>query len=226
MLKQLVTKYPFLGFVAPFLVFILMLALKGFFPVGARWQYPIQVGVVSAVVLALSRPVLSWRLVRPASSVFIGFLVFAIWVAPDQIWPSYRHQPLFENSLTGSAKSSLAPPLRSDPFFLIFRILGTAVLVPVVEELFWRGWMMRYIINPDFRKVPLGSYSAPAFWITAVLFATEHGPYWEVGLIAGVIYNWWMLRTRNLMDCVLAHGVTNALLAIFVVGFGHWEFWL
>jgi CAAX prenyl protease-like protein len=65
-----------------------------------------------------------------------------------------------------------------------------------------------------------------AFWATAVLFATEHGPYWEVGLLAGVIYNWWMVQTRSLMDCMIAHAITNACLAIYVVAFGHWEYWL
>jgi CAAX prenyl protease-like protein len=85
---------------------------------------------------------------------------------------------------------------------------------------------MRYLINPDFQKVPLGSYSSIAFWATAVLFATEHGPYWEVGLAAGLIYNLWVIRTRNLMDCIVAHSVTNALLAVYVVGFGRWEYWL
>ena len=68
---------------------------------------------------------------------------------------------------------------------------------------------MRWLINPDFLKVPLGAYQAGAFWIVAVMFAAEHGPYWEVGLLAGIIYNWWMLRTRNVMDCIIAHAVTN-----------------
>ena len=85
---------------------------------------------------------------------------------------------------------------------------------------------MRYVINPDFAKVPLGSYSALAFWSTAALFATEHGSYWEVGFLAGAIYNYWMLRTRSLADCMIAHAVTNLCLAVYVVGFGHWAYWL
>ena len=65
--------------------------------------------------------------------------------------------------------------------------------------------------------MPLGKYVPSAFWIVAVLFASEHGPYWEVGLAAGIIYNWWMVRTRNLADCILAHAVTNGLLAVYVL---------
>ncbi len=74
--------------------------------------------------------------------------------------------------------------------------------MPILEELFWRGWMMRWLIDSGFQKVPLGNYVPSAFWLVAVLFASEHGPYWEVGFVAGIIYNWWMVRTRNLADCI------------------------
>ena len=74
--------------------------------------------------------------------------------------------------------------------------------------------------------MPLGAYSAGAFWIVALLFASEHGPYWDVGLITGLIYNWWMVRTRNLWDCILAHAVTNACLAAFVIYVNQWQYWL
>jgi hypothetical protein len=74
--------------------------------------------------------------------------------------------------------------------------------------------------------VRLGAYSALSFWATAALFASEHGPYWEVGLLAGIAYGWWMIRTKSLADCILAHGVTNLLLAAYVLLQGRWEYWL
>jgi hypothetical protein len=85
---------------------------------------------------------------------------------------------------------------------------------------------MRWLIQKDFLSVPLGSYLPSAFWITAILFASEHGPYWDVGLAAGLLYNWWMVRTRSLADCILAHAVTNACLAAYVVCAGKWQYWL
>jgi len=101
------------------------------------------------------------------------------------------------------------------------------VAVPILEELFWRGWLMRWIIDPqDFEKVPLGTFAPAAFWLTAILFASEHGSFWDVGLAAGIVYNWWMIRTRNLWDCIIAHAVTNALLAAYVIGAGQWQYWL
>jgi CAAX prenyl protease-like protein len=92
--------------------------------------------------------------------------------------------------------------------------------------LFWRGWLMRWIANPDFRRLPLGHFDRRAFWVVAALFAVEHGSYWDVGLAAGVLYNWWMVRTRRLSDLILAHAVTNACLCAYVIAAGKWEYWL
>lgn len=226
MLEIKMTKHPAIPFIAPFLTFVVLLGIRSSLSLNLAWGYPVQVVIVSVIIVLVSFQTISWRLIQPVGSIAIGVLVFLIWIGPDWLWPAYRHNWLFENSLFGSATSSLRPELRSEDIFLAFRIFGTAVLVPIVEELFWRGWLMRYLIDPDFQKVPLGTFSNLAFWGTAVLFASEHGPYWEVGLMAGLIYNWWMLRTRNLMDCMVAHAVTNACLAVYVVGFGHWEYWL
>ena len=68
---------------------------------------------------------------------------------------------------------------------LALRLFRAVVIVPVVEELFWRAWLMRWLIDADFEKVPLGAYAPRAFWIVALLFASEHGPYWDVGLACG-----------------------------------------
>jgi CAAX prenyl protease-like protein len=112
------------------------------------------------------------------------------------------------------------------PVVLWTRILRAVVLVPIIEELFWRAWLMRWLISPRFEQIKLGAYAPMAFWVTAILFASEHGPYWDVGLITGVIYNWWMVRTRSLGDCILVHAVTNACLCGYVVATKHWEYWL
>jgi CAAX prenyl protease-like protein len=158
--------------------------------------------------------------------VLLGVAVFAMWVAPDLLFPSYRQHWLFQNSLTGKAQGSLAAGLRHDPFVLTFRVLRAVVIVPIVEELFWRGWLMRWLIAADFRKVPMGTYAPMSFWVTALMFASEHGPYWDVGLLAGILYNWWAIRTKSLADCILAHVVTNAVLCGWVILAGHWEYWL
>ena len=85
---------------------------------------------------------------------------------------------------------------------------------------------MRWLIASDFSKIPLGAYQASAFWLVALMFAAEHGPYWEVGLASGIIYNWWMVRTRTVADCMIAHAVTNGLLSAYVLWTGQFQYWM
>ncbi len=225
-LDRLAVRYPALPYVAPFVAFLLATVVGHGRPPGPGFWYPVSVALGIAFLLLFSRQVLTIRISRFAGSILLGAAIFAVWVAPDLLWPSYRTHLLFQNGLTGEVHSHLPDFLRTSVWFLALRAGSSVLLVPLVEELFWRAWLMRYAVSKDFERVPFGTYSAPAFWITAALFASEHGPYWDVGLLAGIAYNWWMVRTRSLGDCILAHTVTNALLAAYVIGGGHWQYWL
>lgn len=211
--------------VAPFAVFIAAMALEQTFRLPVAWAYPARVFVTAAVLVLLSRRYLVLRPSAPWGSVLLGIAVFVIWIAPDLLF-HYRHYGLFSNSLLGEPVSSIPPHLQRTPWFLVIRSASCALLVPIIEELFWRSWLMRWLIHRDFLKIPLGTYVPSAFWTVAFLFAAEHGPYWEVGLIAGVLYNWWVIRTKNLADCILAHAATNALLSVYVLTTGNWQYWL
>jgi uncharacterized protein len=225
--KALSARFPAAAYVAPFGVFVVLLALRGYLPVSPRLEYPLRALLTLATLLLTSRALLQFRTLRTWSSVALGILVFVVWVGPDALWPPYREHWLFRNSFLTPGGTPLPPEsMVKDYGFLAFRILGSALLVPVIEELFWRGWLMRWLIQKNFLAVPLGSYLPSAFWITAILFASEHGPYWDVGLAAGLLYNWWMVRTRSLADCILAHAVTNACLAGYVLGAGKWQYWV
>jgi uncharacterized protein len=191
----------------------------------AGWLYPVRVAITLAVMLVVSRRLIPWVPSRGVASVAVGIAVFAIWIGPDLLWPGYRRHWLFSNSLLGTPGSTLPEELKAHTGFLAVRILGSAGLVPILEELFWRGWLMRWLVAPKFQAVPLGTYTPLSFWVTAALFASEHGPYWEVGLLAGIIYNWWLISTRNLADCILAHAVTNGCLAAYVLGWKQWQYW-
>jgi CAAX prenyl protease-like protein len=213
---------PAVAYIAPFAVFI---ALR-WLPFPPEWLAPVRFILVAATLAVFSRRALPGRPTFAIGSILLGAAVMAVWIGPEILWRGYRDFWLFHNGITGVARSSLPVQLKSNALFVTVRVLESAVLVPVLEELFWRGWLMRWVIRPDFERVPLGQYTALSFWTVAVLFATEHGPYWEVGLIAGVAYNWWLVRTRNLADCMLAHAVTNALLAGYVLIFNQWQYWL
>jgi CAAX prenyl protease-like protein len=204
----------------------------GFLALHSVWPLPdltdqiLRVTVMTAVVWFVARPVIDLRVRNLAATLAIGIAVFVVWIAPDLLFKGYRHFWLFENALTGKAETSLSSAAMLNWPVLALRMIRAVVIVPIIEELFWRAWLMRWLIDNDFEKVPLGKYTAQSFWIVAVLFASEHGAYWDVGLAAGIIYNWWMVRTRSLGDLILAHAVTNGILGAYVIAFGKWEYWL
>ncbi len=189
---------------------------------------PVWVRLVLSLVAigAVSLPVLKTGPTKPLLSVLLGVAVFAIWVGPDVVWPAWRHLPLFDNALISPAVNK-PPAGKDDPIFLFLRFSVLVVAVPILEELFWRGWLMRWLIDGEnFERVRLGTYAPVAFWVTAAMFASEHGPFWDVGLVCGIIYNWWMMRTRNIWDCIIMHAVTNAALGAYVVMAGQWQYFL
>jgi CAAX prenyl protease-like protein len=219
-------RHPAVPYIAPFAVFITLMAVERFAGLPPLIFYPLRLAISASTILLFSFQVLPLRPSYPLASIGIGLAVFAIWIAPDLLF-GYRHSWIFENALTGRAATSLPPGVSSVPWFLAIRSFSSFAVIPVLEELFWRGWLMRWLIDSrDFERVPIGKYDPGAFWLIALLFASEHGPYWEVGLIAGVAYNWWLIRTKNLADCILAHGVTNAILSAYVIGNGQFQYWL
>lgn len=214
-----------LPYVLPFVVFWVFLGIQRYAPIPPLVEFPLRIVALAAVLYIFSRHVIDLRSRRLFASACLGIAVFLLWIGPDMLFPGYRRHWLFQNSVMGTVRTSLPAGAEANPWVLFFRSARAVILVPIIEELFWRAWLMRWLISPRFESVPLGAYSAQSFWITAVLFASEHGPYWDVGLAAGVIYNWWMIRTRSLGDCILAHAVTNACLCGYVIATHRWEYW-
>lgn len=213
------------AYVAPFAVLVAFLALGGALSRDPAYWYPLRTVAVVAALVWCSRGVIPLRPQRFWASLAVGVFTLAVWVGPDLLWPGYRQHWLFCNTLLGGPAAGPGANAVSSLVFLGFRVAGAAIVVPIAEELFWRGWLMRWLITQEFWRTPLGTYATRAFWITAILFASEHGQYWDVGLAAGAIYGFWIVRTRSLADVILAHAVTNAGLAAYVIANGKWQYW-
>lgn len=106
----------------------------------------------------------------------------------------------------------------------LFRVAGAVLVVPLMEELFWRSFLLRYLIHADFEGVALGSFTWTSFLVTAVLFGLEHHLF-LAGVAAGAIYSLILYKTRSIVHCVLAHAVTNLSLAGYVLVASKWQFW-
>jgi CAAX prenyl protease-like protein len=214
-----------LPYVVPFATVIALLAVHPVLSLSPLTEQVFWILVMTAILAGVSRRVLDFRIRSWSGSLLMGAAVFAIWIFPDRIFHGYHAHWLFTNPITGSVAATLPESSHGDLPVLILRTVRATVFVPIAEELFWRSWLMRWIISADFTKVPLGAWSARAFWIVAVLFAAEHGALWDVGLAAGILFNWWMLRTKSLGDLILAHAVANACVSAYVVLAGRWEYW-
>jgi uncharacterized protein len=110
----------------------------------------------------------------------------------------------------------------------LLRLLRMTLIVPLVEEIFWRGFLMRFVQAGErsFLRVPFGQHSWPAFAIVTVAFMLIHNtPDYLGALVFGSLMYWLAVKTKSLGACVLMHAVANLLLGIYVLRTGLWGFW-
>jgi exosortase E/protease (VPEID-CTERM system) len=108
--------------------------------------------------------------------------------------------------------------------WLVFRLVGTTIVVPVIEELAFRGYLQRRLVAADFTSVPQGRWHWGAVLVSAAVFGAMHG-HWLAGFLAGAGFSLAAHLRGRLGDAILAHAVANALLAGWVLGFGRWDLW-
>jgi CAAX prenyl protease-like protein len=144
-----------------------------------------------------------------------GLAVFVLWINMDVPLLSFGSSAGFDaRGGDGSINWSLAA----------IRIFGAAAVVPVMEELFWRSLIMRWLKNADFRSVVPAAVGLRALLFSSLAFGIEHG-LWFAGLLAGLAYGGLYRWSGGLRIPILAHAVTNLLLGIWVVNTGNWQFW-
>jgi uncharacterized protein len=231
--------------VAPFVVFMVVLALRGLaseqgagagagpgpgagagLGFDARWLYAAQVLLPAAVLACwwrhygeLARQ--TWPTLREAAmAMAIGVLVFVLWIHLDAPW--------MQLSLgAGSSAPSFVPLNAAGQLhwpLIVTRCLGAALLVPVMEELFWRSFLMRWVQSPVFEAVSPNSVGLRAVIVSTFVFVLAH-TLWLAAAIAGLAYALLYMRSGKLWCAVIAHAVTNGALGIWVVTTGQWQFW-
>ncbi len=215
-------KNPWVPYVIPFAVFMLLTAPVKYVSSYTHFFYIAKTFIVGGLLLFWYREYITDITLRLSFyevliSLLSGLLVLVIWVAPEKY--------LFQSgSHTGFNPYSFGWSPGATAGLIAVRLLGAAIVVPVMEELFWRSFILRYIINPDFRKVPLGTFTWGSFLIVVILFGFEHYRIVQ-GIAAGIIYTLLVIRQKNLMGPILAHGITNLGLGIYVLLTKGWAFW-
>ena len=229
--QRLIASRPELAFITPFMVYLLLLG------VGARlpdtWQ-PAAIavrGVASlAAVWAIRRHLPAWG--RPHWWIVLagGALVGWGWVVGQHVFDQLglpSHLPLYP----GGAKALVDPrdALGAGTLFWTtwgLRLSVACTAVPVVEELFWRAYLLRALIDwHHFDRVPLGRFTWVSFLGTALLSTLQHPDNWGVSVLCWLVYNVVFYWTRSILCLVLLHGMTNLVLYLLVLRVGDWSFW-
>jgi len=155
---------------------------------------------------------------RPAGvlqDVAVGFTLALLWMAPYVLIPALR-----PDATAAFDPEQLGPALR--PLAVALRFCGYACVTPLFEEIFIRGFVMRYAdvygTRGDFRDVPLARYSLRSFLVTVVVFSIGHVPWeWWVAVPWVALTNLWFYHRRSLAAVIAVHAVTNASLLGFAV---------
>ena len=211
--------------VAPFLAYLSfifiadMLGRLGIAAQELRWLYAVKIGVVLGMLLYWRRSYteLMWTPLGARAilgALITGLVVFLLWINLDASWMRIGNPDGFDPRTGGRIEWSL----------VVLRIAGAALVVPVMEELFWRSFLLRWIDKADFLRADPRLASAKAFAISVLLFGFEHN-LWLAGMVAGAAYSLLYMRSQSLWSPVLAHGVTNGVLGLWIISGGHWIYW-
>ena len=212
--------------ILPFAAFMLLLVVRAELPDGAafdpRWTYAVTVLVVGGLLAWFWREygelvAQTWPTPgEVALGAGAGALVFVLWIHLYAPWMQI-----------GTASASFVPIDAGGALnwpLVVVRWIGAALVVPVMEELFWRSFLMRWVQNPVFESVPPQRVGAKAIVLSTFVFTLAH-TLWLAAVIAGLVYALLYVRTGRLWVAVIAHAVTNGMLGVWVVATASWAFW-
>lgn len=223
LLRNLLSRSPSAPRVAPFIIFLLLTAGQGRFgPASAYWFYLAKTLVGLWLIFEIRPLVWEMRWAFSWEAVVVGVGVLVMWIGIDPYYPKLG----FGKTALANSNPSLVFGQHSQltAFFLLVHIFGMTVVVPPLEEVFYRSFLYRFIAKPNFLNVPLNQFLPVPFFATAVVFGLEHSQ-WLAGILCGMAYQWLVLRKNRLGDAMTAHAITNFLLGVWIVWRGAWNFW-
>ena len=218
----------FMTRVLPFILFLILTTCQGRFGIASHfWFYALKtlIGIALIAWMWSQLQEMRWRMSWEACCV--GLACFLLWVGLDGVIPRL-------GALLGDAAEE--KPWQWNPFefftdhpalawtFVGIRIIGSTLIVPPLEEVFYRSAVYRYWVAPNIESVPLNRFHFKAFFATSILFGVVHQE-WLAGIFCGAAFQWLVLRKGHLGDAMTAHAITNALLGLYVVWTDSWQFW-
>jgi exosortase E/protease (VPEID-CTERM system) len=202
-------------YLMPLLAVLAAGSLSRAFSGSFEFLYPLRV-IAGLLMLARYRRELAaidWRCSWRAPAVGAG--IFLVWMAAAHFLLPPGAMP----------ERLAAAPAAVRAGWIASRIFGSVLIVPIAEELAYRGYLMRRLIQADFESLPFHAVRWPALALTAVVFGLAHGALWLPGIVAGLAYGLLVIRCGRLGEAVAAHATTNALIAASALLWGQWQLW-
>ena len=206
---------PTAAYVAPFLLVLIAGTVAHALSSGFEFFYPLRLAAGLAALLFYRKQLsgldfrCSWR------GPLVGIGAFALWMIAARYLLAPANMP--------TALADATPALRDG--WVVCRAAAAIITVPIVEELAYRGFLMRRWLSAEFEQVPFSRVRWPQLLLTALMFGAAHGSMWLPGVLAGVLYGAVLIRTGRIGESIAAHATTNALIAVCVLFGAQWQLW-
>ncbi len=149
----------------------------------------------------------------------VGVVIFLLWIAPEAFLGFPDRMDGFDPTVFEASPGLFWSTV-------VARFFRLVIIVPLVEEIFWRGFLQRYLIQENFTRIPFGKYTHLSFWGVAIAFALVHVPAdYVAAILTGAAFGWIAIKTKSLLACVVAHAITNLLLGFYIMKTGQWGYW-
>jgi exosortase E/protease (VPEID-CTERM system) len=204
------------AYLGPWMAILTVAMITGIFSTVHEWFYPLHVLAAAAVIWVYRQIYGRWDGTVAWQAVALGAAGFGLWLV---LAPAEHYEVTGPPGPLTDAGWSWAAG------WLAFRLLGYLGTAPFAEELAFRGYLTRRLVQSDFQQLPLGGMSWISFAASSLLFGLMHGRCWLAGTLAGMLFAVALRLRGRLADAVLAHATTNALLAIYVLVTGRWLLW-
>ena len=200
-----------------------------------QWLYPLQT-IICLVILGAFWRQYDFKPVRGIGLAVVMALVgIAVWIVPGHLfmttgmeegwWKAFGFTERREGFDPNDAG---APGSITYLLAVTMRFIRMVVVVALVEEIFWRGFLMRFLLDKDgdYWEQPFGKFSWLSFSVVTVLLMLAHAPAdWFGAFVYGSLTYWVAVRTKSLAACVIMHAVANLVLGIYVMATGYWGYW-
>lgn len=211
---------------SPFFLYLIGTSLVGMLD---RSYYPLGYAAVAlAVAIACWALFRGRKLIVPHARIGIGVLFgligIAIWIGLSEL----RLEEYLPVWLRGEKRAGFNPfgelSYGVACCFLAVRIFGIALLVPIAEEVFWRGFVLRWAIGEKWQELPIGTFQWQAFAVGTLGFTLVH-PEWLAAAVYAILLNTLICWKKDLWLCIVAHAVSNFALVVYVLLTESWWLW-